>query len=384
MHTHTLVLHPRFSNTRRWAIAMVAVVALTLGAVFAAHAAPLDCSAGPTTRNVDLWAKPGTLAMADGTVVNVWGYASTSGDPAQVPGPVVQACAGDTVNVTLHNQLSEDSSLAIHGQTLAADRLGAASGSTKVYGFVAHAGTFVYQAGLTANGAQQAALGLYGALVVYPATTGQAYAPTATNANTLFDSESLVLLSEIDPALNGIAPAPINTAFNMHDYAPKYWLINGKSYPQTDAIQGAAGSKVLLRYANAGFEEHSMGMLGLSQTIIAENGYLLPYAHSAVAETVPPGSTLDTILTMPASGQYPLYDGNQHIDNNGAASASGFGGMFTYVSPGVSAGIGAPALIAAPKVAPQIAPPDSAPLPAPAQQPDSKTQPNQIGVPPAQ
>src|SRR5512147_1381304 len=261
MHTHTLVLHHRFSNTRRWAIALVAVVALTLGAVFAAHAAPLDCSAGPTTRNVDLWAKPGTLAMADGTVVNVWGYASTSGDPAQVPGPVVQACAGDTVNVTLHNQLSEDSSLAIHGQTLRADTVGVAAGldnSGSPYTFVAHAGTFVYQAGLTANGARQAALGLYGALVVYPATTGQAYAPTATNANTLFDSESLVLLSEIDPALNGIAPAPVNTAFDMHDYAPKYWLINGKSYPQTDAIQGAAGSRVLLRYANAGFQEHSM------------------------------------------------------------------------------------------------------------------------------
>jgi hypothetical protein len=128
-----------------------------------------------------------------------------------------------------------------------------------------------------------------------------------------------------------------------------------------------------------------MGMLGLDQTVIASNGYLLPYAYGTVAETVPPGGTLDTILTMPASGQYPLYDGNQHIDNNGAASASGFGGMFTFVTPGVSAGIGAPALIAAPvKIVPQITPPDSAPLPAPVQPPDSKTQPNQIGVPPAQ
>ncbi len=187
----------------------------------------------------------------------------------------------------------------------------------------------MYQAGLTVNGPKQAAMGMYGALVVYPATSGQAYTPTATNTDTAFDSEALLVLSEIDPALNADPGA-----FDMQDYAPKYWLINGKSYPDTAPIQAPPGSKVLLRYANAGFEEHSMGLLGMDQSIIAANGFLSPFAHGAVAETVPPASTMDAIITMPATvgEQHPLYDANQHIDNNGAASASGFGGMMTFIT----------------------------------------------------
>jgi FtsP/CotA-like multicopper oxidase with cupredoxin domain len=340
MHTNTLVLHQTLSNKRRWLIALVVALTAVLGAVLAAHAAAIPsaaCTGTPTARNFDLWAKPGTLALADGTTVNIWGYAANSANPAQLPGPTLVACAGDTVHITLHNQLGEASSLAVHGQSLRADTTGVADGadnSGAPYTFIAHSGSFVYQAGLTANGPKQAALGLYGALVVYPPTSGQAYTPTVTNADTAYVTDTLVLLSEIDPALNGVVPAPISTTFDMHDYAPKYWLINGKVYPQTDPIQAPAGSRVLLRFANAGFEEHSMGMLGLTQTVIAANGYLLPYSHGMVAETVPPASTMDTLMTMPASGQYPLYDANQHIDNNGASdTVSGFGGMFTFVSP---------------------------------------------------
>jgi FtsP/CotA-like multicopper oxidase with cupredoxin domain len=326
MHTNTLVLHQRFLNTRRWAIALLAVLALTLSVASAAHADPLtppNC-AGSHPTSFDLYAKPGTLTLADGTTVNIWGYAANSGDPAQVPGPTLIVCEGDNVTITLHNGLGEVSSLAVHGQTLPSDMVGANDGASKDYAFTAHAGTFVYQAGLTVNGPKQAALGLYGGLVVYPATSGQAYTPTATNASTSFDSEALLLLSEIDPALNA---DPIN--FDMKLYAPKYWLINGKSYPQTEPITATAGSHVLLRYANAGFEEHSMGLLGLDQSIIAANGYLLPSSFGVVAETVPPAGTMDTIVTMPDSGgQYALFDGNQHIDNSGAA---GLGGMLTFI-----------------------------------------------------
>ena len=332
MHTNALVFHQQFLNTRRWAIVLLAVLALTFGAASAAHADPLtppNC-AGTHPTSFNLWAKPGTLTLADGTIVNIWGYAANSGDPAQAPGPTLSACEGDAITIVLHNGLREASSLAVHGQSgFLADTVGASAGSSKTYAFTARAGTFVYQAGLTSDGPMQSALGLYGALVVYPAASGQAYAPTATNPGTSFNNEELLLLSEIDPALNGVVPTDtVNTAYDMHDYAPKYWLINGKSYPQTTPITAPAGSKVLLRYANAGFGEHSMGLLGLDQTIIASNGYLLPFAYGTVAETVPPAGTMDAIMTMPASGQYPLYDANQHIDNAGANT---LGGMMTMV-----------------------------------------------------
>jgi len=40
--------------------------------------------------------------------------------------------------------------------------------------------------------------------------------------------------------------------FDMRDYAAKYFLFNGKAYPQTDPIVADMGPKVLLRYVNAG------------------------------------------------------------------------------------------------------------------------------------
>ena len=43
------------------------------------------------------------------------------------------------------------------------------------------------------------------------------------------------------------------------------------SMPNTDAITTAAGNKVLLRYLNAGLQHHSMGLLGLHETILATN-----------------------------------------------------------------------------------------------------------------
>lgn len=323
MQTKTQILPRRLFDSRRLLVAGLAACVLTLGAIIAAHAAnvpAITCDGtSTTTRSYDLWAEPnGTFTLADNTTVTVWGYTTDGSVPTAPGGPTLVACAGDTVNVTLHNGLAEDTSLALHGQAgLPADMIGAASGASKTYSFTARPGTFLYQAGLTANGPKQAALGLYGALVVYPAN-GQAY-----NANTAFGDDNVLLLSEIDPALNA---DPVN--FDMHDYAPKYWLINGKSYPQTTGITVAAGTNLLLRYVNAGFTEHSMGLLGADQSIIATNGNLYPAAHGAVAETVPPGDTLDALVSAPA-GQYPLYDANQHIDNSGADS---LGGMMLLIT----------------------------------------------------
>ena len=370
MHTNIFALPQRLSSSRRWLMALVMALAVAVAAAYSAHAAnipPVDCTTTHTT-SFDLWAKAGTLAMADGTTVNIWGYAANSGDAAQLPGPTLVACAGDNITINLHNvDIPNATSLAVHGQAgFAADRVGVTSTDpAKSYAFTARAGTFVYQAGLTPDGSMQAALGLYGALVVYPAN-GQAY-----DANSTFDAEQLVLMSEVDPALNGVAPAPVNISFDMGDYSPKYWLINGKSYPQTDPISVTAGNRVLLRYANAGFEEHSMSLLGLNQSVIATNGYLSPYAHGVVAETVPPGSTMDTLVTMPAGGQYPLYDGNQHIDNNGA---NALGGMMTFINVTAAAAPQA-AAPAAQDTTVDVAPPASSKNP---------PQPTPIIVPPAQ
>ncbi|RME49386.1 MAG: multicopper oxidase family protein [Chloroflexi bacterium] len=314
-------------------------VALTAPATPTATTLPATtCTLVGTTRACDLWATTGTLALPGGVTVPIWGYTDVVTGTAQLPGPPLIVNQGETVQVTLHNTLNEASSLAFLGQNLIPDTVGAAPlTGTAIYTFTATSpGTYLYEAGLTPNAAHQVAMGLFGALIVRPTTNPltQAYNETAT----AFDDEALVVLSEIDPDLNNSAdPA----SFDMRLFAPRYWLINGKAYPDTDPIPTAAGNTVLLRYINAGLEHHSMGLLGLDQTVLSTDGSEFTYSHGMVAETLAPGQTADVLTTIPATPpagttKYALYNTNMLLHNNGQFVTPGgpiaFGGMLTFLT----------------------------------------------------
>ncbi len=292
------------------------------------------CTLNGTTRTCHVWAMPGTLTLPTGEIVPIWGFADTVAGPAQLPGPVVIANQNETLQVVLHNQLpGENVSLSFPGQWgLVPDLTGVVAGGTVTYTFpVTLPGTFRYEAGLTANGARQVAMGLYGGLIVRPLTAGQAYDDPAT----AYDDEALLVLSDIDPALNN-DPA----GFRLYNYTPRYWLINGKAYPQTAIIDSGAGRRVLLRYINAGLVSHSMGLLGLQQQVIAANanpgGW--PHGEKGAAFKIPSGGTLDAITTVSASAlantRYPVYDTGLLLHNSGQTMPNGqlgFGGMMTFV-----------------------------------------------------
>lgn len=284
-----------------------------------------------STVAIDLCATDGSMTLPDSTVVPVWGFAasncSSSPTVSQPGGPLIVANVGDTVQVTLSNRLAEPVALFFHGQPLPPDRVGATPGGSVTYTFTAtEPGVFLYEAGPLTNALHQTAMGLHGALIVRPATAGQAY----NSAATAYDVEAVLVLSELDPALNtGASPA----TFNMSNFAPEYELINGAAFPDTAAIGVAAGNRVLLRYVNAGALHHSMGVLGLNQQVIASDGNLRPNSYRVVAETVPPGATLDTLVdipvTAPAGARYAVHAGSLLLHNRGA---NGYGGMLTFLS----------------------------------------------------
>ena len=401
------------------------------------------CVVTPGAVTCDLWAKTGTVTLPGPVSVPIWGYTDSAVVTPTVPGgPTIIVQQGDVVTITLHNDLAEPSSLAILGSGLIPDTTGAAAAGTKTYNFTAsQAGSFLYEAGLTADGQRQVAMGLFGAFIVRPtftftgisvartdtgatftsgsnivndsvvlasdasdvgaavsgagipagttitavaagsftqssnatangsgvvitridaaatvasgsatvtdlavlasdvgsavsgagipsgttitaATAGASFTlsaaaqPAAYGASTAFDDEAVLVLSEIDPAFNA-NPA----TFDMRFYAPKYWLINGQAHPDIPSIGTLAGHKVLLRYLNAGLNDHSVGLLGLHQTVIAADGHLLPYVYQMVAETVPAGETLDAITSVPAGApfnfKFVLYNAAEHLDNAG-------------------------------------------------------------------
>ena len=312
-------------------------------AVAAGKLAIQGCAVSGTTDTCDLYAMAGTTTMLGGAPINIWGFSTTgAAGTATAPGPLLVVNQGDTVTVRLHNQVAgQRVSLAFPGQpttafsvglSATAEEAGVATGGTAPYTFTAgRAGTFIYEAGHTANGARQVAMGLAGALVVRPAD-GTAYGAATGYPDTSYADDAVVVLSEIDPALNA---AP--TTFDMRDFAPAYRLINGKPFPSTDPISTDQGHAVLLRYVNVGSQLHSMSLLGAVQTQVGQDGHALRYAEAEVAMAVVPGATADTLVTMPTGpeAKVALYEAGGRLDNNGQSTADplsfAFGGMLTFL-----------------------------------------------------
>ena len=75
-------------------------------------------------------------------------------------------------------------------------------------------------------------MGLFGALIVRP-VEGANFANNRPDSVFNPDTEFMVLLSEIDPYLNMAVESGQN--FNMANYHPRYWLINGRGFPDSFA-----------------------------------------------------------------------------------------------------------------------------------------------------
>ncbi len=313
-----------------------------------------SCALSGTTRTCDLYAMEGTTSMNGGLPIPIWGFSTTgAAGTASAPGPLLVVNQGDTVTFNLHNQLpaaAKNVSLAFPGQptnafsaglSTQAEEIGAATGSSSTYTFTANRpGTFIYQAGHTTNGTRQVAMGLAGAFVVLP-SDGSAYGPPAAGyPSTANDDDAVLVLSEIDPALNAcpISCTADPQGFDMRNFAPKYRLINGKPFPASDPIGTDQNHRLLLRYVNVGSQSHSMSLLGNDQTQVAQDGHAMKYPDTQVSAEVTPGSTVDSIVSVPpgSEAKYALYEANGRLDNNGQTTTIGglslaFGGMLTFL-----------------------------------------------------
>ena len=304
----------------------------------AAAAGPITstaCSTVGTATTCNLWAKSATPTIG-GTPVTIWGFSETSGGSPTLPGPTLIVNQGDAVTVNLTNTLSRPTSILFTGQAMVPDISGAAAlGGTKAYAFTATTpGTYLYEAGLIPGSQYQVAMGLHGLLIVRP--TGQPFRAYA-DAATAFSDEATVVVSEIDPALNNSASP---WTVDLRAYAPKYFLMNGQPYTSASpSITTASGNKLLLRYANAGILAHSLGVLGLHQSVVGSDGSQLPAPRTMVAETLAPGQTADVLVSVPTtaatSTKYVLYDAAMALNNS---NANGIGGMLAIIDAAGIAG----------------------------------------------
>ena len=278
----------------------------------------------------NLTTQTGYISLPDGNTAFMWGY-SHGFDAFQHPGPVLCVEAGDQVTVILHNTLPDPTSIVFPGQegvladgiASTPERSGGGSGpvtslsttaaaatGTVTYSFkAANPGTYLYESGT--NPEKQVRMGLFGSLIVRP--TGhpdQAY--DSANSNFTPNREFMVLLSEIDPYQH--QRVELGKPFNIDNYHPRYWLINGRGFPDSIADNGASwlpaqpygalaeimpDEPALARYLNVGTEDYPFHPHGNNGLVIGRDGHPLvgpgdkDLSMEKFAINIGPGQTWD-------------------------------------------------------------------------------------------
>ena len=266
---------------------MAALIAVTILVPVAAYAA----APGITGPSFALTATDAYITQPDGQAVYSWGYGCT-GSPAgyapaaihgtfcntmQLPGPTLIVTEGQTVQVTLTNNLpaaAGNTSILFPGFIVTATggvagllTQEAAHGGTVTYSFTASSpGTRAYYSGT--QGDLQVEMGLYGAIIVLPSNVPSVcktgYLATQNGAartnwgendfrlsqaaydhpDTCYDREYLFQFSEMDPNIHNQAHAQVaatagciagkpGCSLNVptEPYHPAYFMINGRSMP---------------------------------------------------------------------------------------------------------------------------------------------------------
>jgi FtsP/CotA-like multicopper oxidase with cupredoxin domain len=306
-----------------------------------------------------------TVTMPDGQVVTMWGFVRTDntytplpGQLPSVPGPQIDAMAGDTLNLHVQNNLTglytEPVSIHIPGQiavmtptwtdgssgsrTAVTQRVrsfaheAAQGGGTATYTWNSlKAGTYLYQS--ATHPSVQIQMGLFGVLEVNAA----AGPPLQAYSAIPYDIDLTLVFSEIDPAIHAAVAAGtygVNPTSTIH-YNPKYFLINGIpfTYGESAIPIGTPSQTTLVRFLNAGLDDHVPMFQGLRVKIIAEDGKLYPYQKDQYSVHLPAGKTMDAMIAPSPAGYYPLYDRRLYLTNAAASP----GGMLRYLMvPSVS------------------------------------------------
>lgn len=137
-------------------------------AIGSADTAPVDPQAPSRTtatlRRIRIEIRHAKVTIANGVSYNAWTF------DGHVPGPMLRATVGDTIDFTLVNRAPMPHSMDFHAAEIAPSRayVNVMPGDSLHYRFVARvAGAFLYHCG-TAPVAMHIANGMYGALIVDP------------------------------------------------------------------------------------------------------------------------------------------------------------------------------------------------------------------------
>lgn len=286
---------------------------------------------GVTGTTFNLTAKADYISTAEGNSVYMWGYALNNGT-MQYPGPtlIVNEGANITINLKTDPSVPMATSIVFPGQS-GMTATGGAQGlitreaandgtTTVTYTFKAlKPGTYTYYSGTRPD--LQIEMGLVGTLIVRPAGYNATTNKIAYNhADSAYDHEYLFFISEIDINIHLLAEAGLLSQIDNAAYWPVYWLLNGRTAPDTMSPANASwlptqpyncipmahpGEKILIRWVGGGRDPHPYHTHGNHHKVIARDGRMLSSVPGGAADlaevlftsTVVPGGTIDAVWT---------------------------------------------------------------------------------------
>jgi FtsP/CotA-like multicopper oxidase with cupredoxin domain len=188
-------------------------------------------------------------------------------------------------------------------------------------------GTYMYHCHM--EDVEHVQMGMTSIVFVRPSQDGNAsldpngrstrFAYNDGDGSTVFDRDFALLLNEVWTVMHDHDEDIQETIFT--DYAPEYFTLNGRVYPQTilpnddpslpsqpnsSLIQCNGGDRVLLRLANLGYQQHALQLAGIAPLkVVGEDATLLRSAGGAdlsyTTSTlyIGPGEARDVIFTAP-------------------------------------------------------------------------------------
>ncbi|MEP7203435.1 MAG: multicopper oxidase domain-containing protein [Ilumatobacteraceae bacterium] len=236
-------------------------------------------------------------------------------------------------------------------------------------------GTYMYHCHF--EDVEHVTMGMHGIVFVKPdpATLGgvqQAYGPADgdTTHDTQYDREYAIMLNEIDTRAH-FGDAHIQET-NWTDFHADIWTMNGRAYPDTlepngirdgdgnliaqtwdgsytggapnlAAVDGhrladnplsslvmcSPGERVLIRFANLGFINHTFVFPGLSVDVLGRDARYVPESAQRTATDsiqIGPGESRDVFFTAPAAGTYAFYDRSMSHYRGSADGSDGWVG----------------------------------------------------------
>jgi len=205
-----------------------------------------------------------------------------------VPGPLIEANAGDTLEVRLTNKLPQATTIHWHGIRVPPDMDGTSEvqrpvepGEEFIYRFaVPDAGTFWYHS--HHNETEQIERGLYGPLIVRGADEPR------------LDRERILILDDLKLASNGEL-APFGDSHEHHaGREGEVRLLNGRQEPELEVRAGHIERWRLVNAANTKYVLLSIGEQPFS--IIGTDGGLLAAPRRVNEVLLSPGERVDLIV----------------------------------------------------------------------------------------